>query len=411
VWKRIPRRAWRPALRPSPTRLTVLICALLFLDIALWLSAVPLLPRWKHDLGLTKREAGIVLGAYSFSVLVASLPLGRIADRVGAKRVTVAAGVLFALAAPTLGFANAFWQLVPIRIAQGLFSATTWTAGIAWIVASVPPDRRARSLAYVNATASAGSFAGPALGGPLVSALGLKPVFLGYGCVVAVFVLWALCEPETADSKEPRPSTRRELELGFRSSKVRTALLAILFTAAASGTVQLLAPLHLSAAGLSNASIGWVFTATAVASLTAMLFLVRLAGRIDRLQTMAWSAALIGVGHALLATTPLRQGYVATIVGISLVSSPLFVFAYALCAAGAEEVGAGAGVVIGSLNTTWAAATLAAPIAAGALSSAVADALPYGVVAGVAAATALVLARTRRTEVEADLAGLPMRDP
>ena len=108
------------------------------------------------------------------------------------------------------------------------------------------------------------------------SALGLRPVFIGYGCVVALFVLWALCEPETAGAKEPRPSTRRELELGFRSSKVRTALLAILFTAAASGTVQLLAPLHLSAAGLSNASIGWVFTATAVASLTAMLLLATL---------------------------------------------------------------------------------------------------------------------------------------
>ncbi len=95
-------------MRPNPTRLTALVCALAFLDLALWLAAVPLLPRWERELGLSKLESGIVVGAYSVSVLVASLPVGRIADRVGPKRMTVAAAILFAVAAPdgTVWFAT-----------------------------------------------------------------------------------------------------------------------------------------------------------------------------------------------------------------------------------------------------------------------------------------------------------------
>jgi MFS family permease len=142
-----------------------------------------------------------------------------------------------------------------------------------------------------------------------------------------------------------------------------------------------------------------------------MLVLARLSGRIDRLKTMAISTLCIGVCQLVLATTPPVPGYVTTIITSSIVSSPLFVFAYALCAAGAENVGAGAGIVIGMLNTSWAAASLVGPVAAGALAALASDALPYALTVGAAAVTWAYVERTRRLVRQSSTLSLPIAPP
>ena len=125
-------------MRNATTRLTALVATLAFLDLVLWLVIVPLLPTLEEEADLSKGEAGIVLGAYSAAVLVASMPVGHLADRVGPRRMTVATTFLFAALAPTMALADEFWSLVAVRFGQGLFSAVSWTAGLAWLTSSVP---------------------------------------------------------------------------------------------------------------------------------------------------------------------------------------------------------------------------------------------------------------------------------
>jgi predicted MFS family arabinose efflux permease len=384
-------------MRPNPTRLLALVCALAFLDLALWIAAVPLLPRWERELGLSKVEAGIVLGAYSVSVLLSSLPIGRIADRVGPKRMTVAATVLFAFAAPALAVADELWELVAIRFVQGLFSAISWTAGLAWILAAAPPGLRGRSMAFVNASATAATLAGPAIGGPLVAAAGLDATMVGFACLVAVCAAWASLEPDARAEDGPRPSPLEELALGLRSPRMRSSFVAILFVAGAIGTVQLLAPLHLGDAGLSDANIGWVFTAAALGGLTVSVVLSRIADRIDQLRAMVVAATTIGVGTLVLAAGPPLPGYVADAIALSVAASPLFILSYTLCAIGAGEAGTGAGLAMGALNTVWAAGSLAAPATAGLLAQAGGDALPFALVAAAALPTAAALVSARRS--------------
>lgn len=385
-------------MRPNPTRLLALVCALASLDLALYLAAVPLLPRWERELGLSKSEAGVVLGAYSVSVLLGSLPLGHLADRVGAKRLTAGATILFALAAPALALAGSFWELVAVRSAQGLFSAVSWTAGLAWIFAASPPDRRGRSMALVNASATGATLLGPVLGGPLVAAFGLLPTMTAFGGVVAVLGVWAFLEPEARVRGADTQSPLAALRLGVRSGKVRAAFAGILFVSAAASTLQLLAPLHLAGGGLSDAEVGWVFTAAALLALGENLALTRLADRIDGRGAMIVAVTFVGLGNALLGTGLSLTGYVAATVALPLAIGPLFVFSYALCARGAQEVGAGAGVAMGALNTLWATGALVAPIAAGVLAGAGGDAFAFAAVAAAAALTAAAVGRARRAE-------------
>ena len=50
--------------RPADVRLAALIAILAFLDLAMWLTAVPLIPVWEDQLGLSHAQSGMVLGAY-----------------------------------------------------------------------------------------------------------------------------------------------------------------------------------------------------------------------------------------------------------------------------------------------------------------------------------------------------------
>jgi MFS family permease len=385
-------------MRPNPARLTALVSTLLFLDVVLWLAAIPLLPRWERELGLTKSEAGLALGAYSLSILLFSLPLGRVADRVGAKRLTVVATVLFAVTAPLLAVADELWELIAVRVTQGLFAATIWTAGLAWVIAVAPPARRARYVAMANAAASIASFVAPAVGGPVVSELGLMPVMVVFSAVVAIVAVWALFEPNTRAAPREPGSTWHELRRSGRSPKLRAAFVAILFNACAGATLQLLAPLHLSDEGFSDAEVGWVFTATALVGLVAMILLARNSERFDRLRSMAAATLLMGVCHGLLALGPPVPAYVGVMLTLALVGPFVYIFVYALSGAGAEEAGVGSGLAIGAVNSIWAGGTLVCPVVAGALAGFAGDSLPYALIAAAGVLTAASLTRTRRTE-------------
>src|SRR6478609_1408329 len=166
-------------------------------------------------------------------------------------------------------FATSFGELLALRTVNGLFSAVSWTAGLAWLVASVPVTHRGRTLAVVNASASAASLVGPLLGGPVVAAIGLKPTMLGFGFVVLLVGIWALLEPNRGGRQATEGVSAREaLRTGLREPRLVHAFVGIAFAASAMGVQQVLAPIHLTDEGLSSAAIGWIWTLGAALSVT-----------------------------------------------------------------------------------------------------------------------------------------------
>ena len=55
---------------------------------------------------------------------------------------TIAATLLFAVAAPLHAFVGSFAELVSLRFIAGVFSAVSWSAALAWAIGSVPPSQR-----------------------------------------------------------------------------------------------------------------------------------------------------------------------------------------------------------------------------------------------------------------------------
>ncbi len=364
--------------RPPEIRLAALIATLAFFDLAMWLTAIPLIPVWESELGLTHTQSGIVLGAYGVAVLLLSLPAGHLADRIGARRLTIAATLLFAATAPLYAFASSFEELLALRLVNGLFSAVSWTAGLAWLVASVPGTYRGRTLAIVNATASAASLVGPLIGGPVVTAIGLKPTMLAFGGAVLLLGVWALFEPNHGGhTPTEHASPLAALRIGLREPGLVYAFAGIGFAAFAMGVQQVLAPIHLSDLGLSSAGIGWIWTGGAAVSLAVAAFVGRRLDRIDKRAYARFGVLVVTVVAGFLAlglgATPYAVGVIA-LLGLGML---IWTTVYPLCSEAADRAGIGQGVAMGSLNTVWAFVSVVAPISAGVLAEQDAAAAGY----------------------------------
>ena len=70
-------------------RVLLLASAMVFLDLTFFTAIAPLLPTYKHDLGLSTAQAGILSAAYAAGTLAFSLPGGYIASRFGPRRTVI----------------------------------------------------------------------------------------------------------------------------------------------------------------------------------------------------------------------------------------------------------------------------------------------------------------------------------
>ena len=104
--------------------------------------------------------------------MIASIPAGRLSDRFGSRRVTLAAGVLIVALDRRDGGASGFALLLLTRAAFGLASGTIWSAGLAWIGDSASDVRRSAALGTVITVAGVGGMAGPVFCGFLAEHVG-----------------------------------------------------------------------------------------------------------------------------------------------------------------------------------------------------------------------------------------------
>jgi MFS family permease len=145
-------------------RITLAVGVLMFVDAALYLAVIPLLPRYVERFGLTTFEAGVVVAAYPVSVPLVSLGCIVFVPRIGAKRITVGSAMLMSVATVIFAWAPNAAVLVAARFVQGFASGSIWTGSMAWVTDNAPPGRRGRESGIVMGMLSAGSIAGPAVG-------------------------------------------------------------------------------------------------------------------------------------------------------------------------------------------------------------------------------------------------------
>ena len=126
-------------------RLLILACSIVFLDVSFFAAIAPLLPGYVDDLDLSKAQAGLLSASYAAGTLVAALPAGLVAARVGPRLTAIAGLVVLGLSSLAFGFSDQIGLLDTARFCQGVGGAMAWAGSFTWIILRAP-ERATRCL-------------------------------------------------------------------------------------------------------------------------------------------------------------------------------------------------------------------------------------------------------------------------
>ncbi|MGA7677420.1 MAG: MFS transporter [Dehalococcoidia bacterium] len=161
------------------------------------------LPSIGDELAMDAILLGWVATAFLLSAAVFLVPLGRIADIYGRKRIFTYGIIAYTAASALSAISTSGAMLISFRILQGIGGAMTYSTAVAILISVFPPKDRGRVLGINVAAVYAGLSVGPFVGGLLTQYLGWRSIFwinVPLGLMVIALISWKL-KGEWAEAK------------------------------------------------------------------------------------------------------------------------------------------------------------------------------------------------------------------
>lgn len=161
-------------------------------------------------IGIEFKSGAILLSWIATSYLLAAavflIPLGRIADIIGRKKIFIWGIFLFTVSSFLCGIAPSVHILILFRVLQAIGSAMIFGTGMAIVTSVFQPHERGKAMGIVVAAVYTGLAFGPFAGGILTQHLGWRSLFffmVPIGLTV-IYVAMRNLKGEWADSKGER---------------------------------------------------------------------------------------------------------------------------------------------------------------------------------------------------------------
>jgi MFS family permease len=291
-------------------------------------ALLPTLPLYIQDIGGTKPQIGIVMGAFAIGLLLSRAWLGALADRRGRKLLLVIGMTVVAIAPLGYLFIQSIPWLIGVRAFHGVCIAAFATGYAALVADLAPIENRGEVIGYLSLVTPIGMAIGPAVGGFLQVEAGYERLFLlssGLG-ILGLVLTNQVWEPERTHSSAAQQQQPQRGKLLWRllwSPRLRIPTLVMLLIGTTFGILSTFVPLFIqeTKVGLNP---GLFYTAAAIAGFISRLFVGQASDR--------W-------GRGLFITLGLIAYTVAMLILFQATSSALFLLA------GLVE-GFGGGVVI-----------------------------------------------------------------
>ncbi|MFP4979160.1 MFS transporter [Paenibacillus sp. CN-4] len=186
---------------------------------------IPIMPEFMNSLGITGSIVGLLVAAFSLTQFLFSPLAGRLADKLGRKRMIVSGMIVFTLSEVLFGIANEPLMLFLARLLGGASAAMIMPAVMAYAADMTTQDERAAGMGYINAAITTGFVIGPGIGG-YIAEFGIRVPFFSAGAaglVAAVVTLLVLREslPAKAASNETFAQEPKE-QVGFLNQLMRS---------------------------------------------------------------------------------------------------------------------------------------------------------------------------------------------
>lgn len=167
------------------------------------MSAVGItLPAIQTDLRATAVELSWIAGGYIMALAAILVPVARMADIMGRRRVFVWGTALFVAFSLCASLAWSVSSLIALRVLQGLGAAMILSTAVAIVTETAPGSERGRSMGLLVACVYLGLSLGPLVGGGVTGIAGWRSVF--FLCLppgLVAFVLAARIEGEWRPAK------------------------------------------------------------------------------------------------------------------------------------------------------------------------------------------------------------------
>jgi len=123
-------------------------------------STQAILPQIGQEFGVSPAQAGLTLSAVTLALAFASLGAGRLADRLGARRVMLVCSTALAVLSAAVALAPTFPALVGLRALQGAVVPGITVAGLAFLHNDLPAAWRGRVSGFYIAANTIGGLVG-----------------------------------------------------------------------------------------------------------------------------------------------------------------------------------------------------------------------------------------------------------
>lgn len=230
-----------------------------------------------EDLNLSASSTGLLLSSFFLGYALMQLPGGWLADRFGARRVLIAAVILWSIFTGLTGVAWSLASMVVIRFLFGIGEGGFQPASSKIISQGFPHDQRARAMSIMLSSAGITALIVPLLSVGLLTAIGWRMTFIIFGLIGAVIAIlyWYFIKlPNSVDepnAKNTSTTTAVPFKLLFKTPLMLNLFIAYFTLYAVNWGLATWIPTYLvTVRELDLFSMGWMQTIPGVAQLIGM---------------------------------------------------------------------------------------------------------------------------------------------
>jgi len=316
--------------RPGLSRDVALLSLAIFFTDASHSTVIPIFPGYARGVGASLSMLGSYGSVAAIAMLILSLPLGRLSDRYGRRRMMVPGLILFIVVPLSYMAARNPYHLYPIRVTLGIGIGLIFGNGFLLMSEVAEPGFRNVAQGIYMTSMGLGFTLGPLVGGFATKLVGPSLSFkLSSGfAVLGLFLLLMVREKKVEASSA---GARTGLSILVRDPKILASGVANFVNSVMFNAVTLFFPVYGLDIGLDEAEVGIGLTSRGLASTAVRLPVGSLTRRVKALNLMAAglllsAATIFTVSNSMgLVLVSVLMGVQGVAYGIYLTSGNVYV--------------------------------------------------------------------------------------
>ena len=279
-------------------------------------AVIPLVALSAIDRGASPGTAALITGLLGIGQLLADLPAGWVAERLGEKWSIILACLVDVVMLSSVSFTHSLLHLAIATFVTGITGAVFGLARQTYLTVAVPLQYRARALSSLGGVFRIGGLIGPLIGAAVVATFGLSKAYLFAASMSLLAAIVTLTLPdlpgETHGENAPQSAGMFVVlrqSVGILMTQGVGALVIMLVRSAR----QAIIPLWCSAHAISPAATSLVYSISMAFDVALFFFGGSLMDKFGRVWVAFPAMIVMGIGMAIL---PLTH-HIGTIIAVA----------------------------------------------------------------------------------------------